>query len=97
MLQALERSLESAINKANQALDPSDSVNVTTADDLESLADELQKAVESVVSAGLSKSHPLVVEATELDKSMRDKATETKVRCMWVQYVHVCVGGPVSS
>ena len=63
IFQGLESSLESVIKKAKQALNPSDNGDATTTDDLESLADELQKTVESVVSAGLSKSHPLVAKA----------------------------------
>ena len=83
--------LESALKKAKQALDPSDNGDVTTADDLESLADELQKTIESVVSAGLSKSHPLVVEATELDKSLRDMATDIKVSVVHVGSIFECL------
>ena len=79
LFQALQSSLESIIENAKQALDPSDNGDVTTADELESLADKLQKTVESVVSAGLSKSHPLVAKATDLHKALRDKVTEAKV------------------
>ena len=67
-------------------LDPSDNGEITTPDDLESLADKLQKTIESVVSAGLAKSHPHVAKATELDKALRDKVTETKVK---VSAVHM--------
>lgn len=55
--------MESAIVEANKALDPSDNSDPLTADKLESKAYELQKIVESVVSAGLWDAHPLVVEA----------------------------------
>ena len=79
------------IKNAKQALDPSDNGDATTADDLESLADELQKAVESVVSAGLSKLYPLVAESTDLDKSLRNKATDTKVSAMHVDSIFECM------
>ena len=55
----------SAIQKANQVL--------------ESAADELHKTIESVVSAGLEKSHALVAEATELDKSLREEGSKMRV------------------
>ena len=77
--QSLESSLESAMEKANQALDPSANGVAITADELKSAADELQKTIESVASAGLAKSHPLVVKATELGQSLRDMATKTMV------------------
>ena len=50
-----------------------------TADELESAADELQKSMASVVSGGLSKSHPLVAEATKVHKSLRDRVAKTTV------------------
>ena len=61
--QCSERKLKVAIAKANKVLDPSGNKNAITADELQSAADELQKTMESVVSAGLSKSHPLVAKA----------------------------------
>ena len=70
----------SAIKTAKQVLDARASGDATTADELESAADELHKTIESVVSAGLAKSHPLVVEATELDNLLRGK----------VSAVHIC-------
>ena len=74
----------SAIKKANQVLDASASGNGITADELEIAADELQKAIESVVSAGLPKSHALVAESTELCKSLRDESSKTKVSALHV-------------
>ena len=50
-----------------------------TSDELERAADELHKTVESVASAGLGKSHPLVKKATELEKSLRDDGSKIKV------------------
>ena len=80
-----------AIAKANQTLDPSGNGNAITADVLQRAADELQKTVESVVSAGLPKSHPLVMEATKLGKGLRDKGTKTKVIAVYVDSVVECV------
>ena len=79
MFQALKSRLKSAIAKANQALHLSDNGNGITADELESAADELQKSMELAVSGGLPKSHPLVAEATKLDKPLRDRVTTTTV------------------
>ena len=75
------------MEKANQALDPSDKANGLTAAEVETAADELQKTVESVRSAGLSTSHPLVAsaaKASELSKSLRDKGTKIKVSALHV-------------
>ena len=79
LFQSLESSLESAMEQANQALNLGDKGSRLMADELEVAADELQKSLESVVSAGLAKSHPLVTKATELRKSLRDMASKTKV------------------
>ena len=59
----------SAIQKANQVLDASANGDAIPADVLQRAADELHKTVESVASAGLSPSHPLAKEATQLDKT----------------------------
>ena len=69
----------SAIQKANQVLGASASGSGVTADELESAADELHKTIESAVSAGLEKSHALVAEATELEKSLRDEGSKLRV------------------
>ena len=69
----------SAIKKANQVLDASVNGNGITADELEIAADELQKAIESVVSAGLPRSHALVAESTELDNLLRGKVSAVNV------------------
>ena len=79
LFQALESTLGSAIKKANHVLDASVSGNGTTADELESAADELHKTTESVLSVGLGKSHPLVAEATELGNSLRSKVSAVYV------------------
>ena len=79
LFQALESTLRSAIKKANQVLDASVSGKGTTADELESTVDELHKAIESVVSVGLGKSHPLVAKATELGNSLRSKVSAVYV------------------
>ena len=78
LFQDLKSSLGSAIEKANQTLDASDKGDQLTSDDLERAAYALQKTVESVVSAELSKSYnlyQLVAEATELCKSLRNKVS----------------------
>ena len=76
--------MKSAIAEAKQVLKSSDKADGSTADKLERAADDLQKAVESVKSAGLSKSHPLVKGATQLDKPLRDKSTKIKVSAFHV-------------
>ena len=62
-----------AIAEAKLLLDSSASGYRMTSDELERAADELQETVESVVIDGLAESHPLVVTATELGTSLRDK------------------------
>ena len=61
------------MKKANRALDASDNGDGITADELKMAANELQETVESVVLAGLAESHPLVVTATALGTSLRNK------------------------
>ena len=90
LFQAFENSLGSAIKKAKQVLDPSTNGDVITADELASAADELHETIESVVSAGLAKSHPLVVEATELDKSLRDEGSKLRVGELYVASMLEC-------
>ena len=90
LFQALE-SLGSAIQKANQVLGASASGSGVTADELESAADELHKTIESVVSAGLAKSHALYAKTTELGKSLREQATEIKVSAVCVVWIFECV------
>ena len=68
------------MEKANEALNLGDKGSRLTADELEVAADELQKSLESMMSASLAKSHWLVTKATELTKSLRDMASKTKVR-----------------
>ena len=72
------------MEKANEALNLGDKGSRLTADELEVAADELQKSLESMMSAGLAKSHPLVAEATELGKSLRDRATAIEVSAVCV-------------
>ena len=67
------------MDKANKELDASDNGDGITAEELRRAANELKKTVQSVKSAGLPKSHPVVIKATKLDKSIREKATKTKV------------------
>ena len=69
----------SAIQKANQVVDASANSDVMTSDERESAADNVHATIESVVSAGLGKSHPLVKKATELEKSLRDDGSKIKV------------------
>ena len=71
--------MESMIAKANQALDLSDNGVDMTADELESTVDALQKSIESVLSGGLGRSHPLVAEATKVHKLLRNMVTKTTV------------------
>ena len=72
------------MEKANQALNVGDKADRLTADDLKIMADKLKKSLESMMSAGLAKSHPLVAEATELGKSLRDRATAIEVSAVYV-------------
>ena len=74
----------SAIKTAKQVLDARASGDAMTADELASAADELHKTIESAVSAGLAKSHPLVTEATALEKSLRDEGSKMKVSAVHV-------------
>ena len=74
-----EKRLGSAMEIAKEALDASDNGDGITADELRRAADKLKSVVKSVKSAGLPKSHPVVIKATKLDKSIREKATKTKV------------------
>ena len=87
LCQALERKVKSAIAEANQVLDSHNKGDRLTAAQLEMAAYEL----DSVASAGLGKSHPLVAKATQLGKSLRDKATEIKVSAMHVVWIFECV------
>ena len=76
-----------AIAEANQVLNSSDNADGSTADELQRASAKLQKAVESVRSAGLSISHPLVAsaaKASELSKSLHDKGTKIKVSALHV-------------
>ena len=68
------------MEKANEALNLGGKVSRLKADELKIMADELQKSLESVISAAcVAKSHWLVTKATELTKSLRDMASKTKV------------------
>ena len=70
----------SAIQKVNQVVDASANSDVMTfSNELERAADDVHAAMESVVSAGLGKSHPLVKEATALEKSIHDNGSKIKV------------------
>ena len=75
----MEGKVNLAIAKANRALDPSDKGNQLTANELESAADELWKTVKS---AGLAESHPLVVTATDLGTSLRNKCSLIQVSAL---------------
>ena len=70
------------IAEAAQALDASASGDGTTAEELERAADELQETVESVVPAGLAESHSLVVTASELGTSLRNKCILIQVSAL---------------
>ena len=83
--QALESKLQLAIANANQVLDSSDKADGVTADELQSAADELQKTIESVVSGGLPKAHPLVIEATNLGNSLHNEVIKrVALYVVWV-------------
>ena len=84
LFQALEDRVKSAIAQARQAFDASDNGDGTTGDELERAADDLQKTIGSVRSAGLSKSHSLVKQAAQLDKPLRNKSTKIKVSALHV-------------
>ena len=68
----------------NRALISSDKLDAVTSDKLESASVKLQKAVESVRSAGLSTSQLLVKQAARLGKLLRDKSTKIKVSALHV-------------
>ena len=80
-----------AIAEANQVLNSSDKADGSTADKLQRASVKLQKTVESVRSAGLSTSHPLVKEATLLGKLLRDKGSRTKVSASHVISIFECM------
>ena len=63
------------MNIAKQVLDTSANGDATTADELASAAEDLRKAV----GFGLGTSHPLAVEATELEGSLREKGIKMAV------------------
>ena len=84
LCQALERKVKLAIAEAKPLLDASASGNGMTCNQLERAADELKATIESVLSAGLGESHSLVKEATQLDKTLRNKVTKTKVSAVHV-------------
>ena len=84
LFQALEDRVKLAIAEARQALDASDKGDGITSDELERAADDVHATMEAVRSVGLSKSHPLVKEATQLDKTLRNKVTKTKVSAVHV-------------
>ena len=71
--------LKLVIAEANRVLIPSDKFDAVTTDELQSAADDLQMTIESVVSAGLSKSHPLVKEAAQLDTLLWDEGSKRRV------------------
>ena len=89
--QSSERKLKVAIAKANKVLDPSGNNNAITADELQSAADELQKTMEAMVSAGLSKSHTLVEQAVDIAEALRDKSTKTRVSSMNAVSIFACM------
>ena len=82
LFQDLASKLQSVMDQAKEALDASGNADGTTADKLKRVADELQETVESVVPAGLAESHPLVVTATELGTSLRDKCILIQVSAL---------------
>ena len=92
--------MKSAIAEAKPLLDSSASGNGMTSDELERAADDVHEAMESVVSAGLGKSHPLVKKATELEKTLRDDGSKIKVSargsCGVKQYLNDGVSGVAS-
>ena len=71
--------VKSAIAQAKQVLDSSEKADTSTADKLESASVKLQKTVESVRSAGLSTSHPLVKDAAQLGKLLLDEGSKRRV------------------
>ena len=79
LFQALESSLKSAFVEAIETLDLINNGDKITADELQSVADALRNILESVVSGGLARSHPLIAEATKANKSFRDMVTKTMV------------------
>ena len=76
--------MQGAIAKANNALIPSDDGDRANADELQSAAAELKTTTESVMTAGLSKSEPVVAEANKLHATLRD--ISAKVRLLHALY-----------
>ena len=75
--------MQGAIAKANNALIPSDGDRANV-DELQRAAAELKATTESVMTAGLSKSEPVVAEANKLHATLRD--ISAKVRLLHALY-----------
>ena len=63
--------MQGAIAQANNTIIPSDG-DRANADELQRAAAELKATTESVMTAGLSKSEPVVAEANKLHATLRD-------------------------
>ena len=68
----MQRDLQTAIAKANNVLIPSGDGDRVNADEVQSVAAELKTTTESVMTAGLSKSEPVVAEANKLHATLCD-------------------------
>ena len=68
----MQNALPRAIAKAKHALIPSGDGNRANADELQKAATELKTTIESVMTAGLSRSEPVVAEATKFHSTLCD-------------------------
>ena len=78
-LATLQRDLQAAIAKANTALIPRGGGDRANADELQSAAAELNTTTESIMTAGLSKSEPVIAEANKLHATLRDISTKVRL------------------
>ena len=75
----MQRDLQAAIAKANNALIPSDDGDRANAHELQRAAAELKATTASVMTAGLSKSEPVVAEANELHATLCDISAKVRL------------------
>ena len=75
----MQNGLQGAIAKANNALIPSGGGDRANADELQSAATELKTTTESIMTAGLSKSEPVIAEANKLHATLRDLSTKVRL------------------
>ena len=71
--------MQGAIAKANNVLTPSGDGDRANADEVQSAAAELKTTTESVMTAGLSKSEPVIAEANELHATLCDISAKVRL------------------